>query len=60
MKQKPSPQPHFEVSTWYELIAHIMRTDAKRFFIFSPQTKYALSVYLEMKERTEQKARLAA
>ena len=52
MKPQP-PQPHFEESAFYEQIAHIMRTDPRRFFIFSPATKYALSVYLEMKERAE-------
>jgi hypothetical protein len=59
MKPK-TPQPHFEPCAWYEQVAQIMRTDPKRFFVFSPQTKYALSIYLEMKERAEQKARLAA
>jgi hypothetical protein len=30
-----------------------MRNDPRRFFVFSPAAKYALSVYLEMKERHE-------
>jgi hypothetical protein len=54
MKPK-QPLPHFEPCAWYEAVAHIMRTDPKRFFIFSTQTKYALSIYLEMKERAEMK-----
>jgi hypothetical protein len=59
MKPKePTPRGFCE-NAWYEQVASIMRTDPKRFFIFSPQTKYALSIYLEMKERAELKAMAA-
>jgi hypothetical protein len=53
MKPKEPNPRGFVINVWYEQVAHIMRTDPKRFFIFSPQTKYALSIYLEMKERYE-------
>jgi hypothetical protein len=52
----PEPTPRgFVINAWYEQVASIMRTGPKRFFIFSPATKYALSIYLEMKERAEMK-----
>jgi hypothetical protein len=51
MKPKQPTPKGFVENAWYEQVAHIMRSDPKRFFLFSPQTKYALSVYLEMKER---------
>jgi hypothetical protein len=55
------PQPKgFITNAWYEQVAHIMRTDPKRFFLFSPTTKYCLSVYLEMKERHAREMKLAA
>lgn len=53
------PQPHFEESAFYEQVAHIMRTRPETFRVFSPQTKYALSIYLEMKERHERQAEAA-
>ncbi len=53
------PAPHFQLCAWYEQVESIMRSDPKRFFLFSLQTKKALSVYLEMRER-HWKGRLAA
>jgi hypothetical protein len=32
-----------------------MRTDLKRFFLFSSATKYALLVYLDLKEKSAMK-----
>jgi hypothetical protein len=60
MKQS-EPTPHgFRVNEWYEQVEGIMRNDPKRFFLFSPQTKYALSIYLDLKERHQQRAERAA
>jgi hypothetical protein len=52
--QKPAPGPEprgFVENAFYENLAHIKRTDQKRFFLFSPASKHALSVYLSLKER---------
>jgi hypothetical protein len=43
-----------QLKTFY--VVTIMRSGPKRFFIFSPQTKYALSVYLDLKENAEAQA----
>jgi hypothetical protein len=53
MKPKEPIPRVFVESAWYEQVAWIMRHEPKRFFLFSPQTKYCLSVYLEMKERAQ-------
>lgn len=54
MKPK-EPQPHaFVISLWYEQVEHIMRTDPKRFFLFSPTTKRCLALYLDWKREAEQ------
>lgn len=47
-RREPIPRGFVEC-LWYERVAEIMRTDRKRFFLFSPQTKRALSIYLDMK-----------
>jgi hypothetical protein len=51
--QQREPTPRFVECAWYERVASIMRTDPKRFFLFSPQTKYVLSVYLNLKDQHE-------
>jgi hypothetical protein len=53
MKPKEPIPKGFVENIWYERVASIMRSDPKRFFLFSPQTKYALSVYLDLKDRHE-------
>jgi len=59
--KRPEPIPRgFVCNAWYEQVASIMRSDPKRFFLFSPTTKYCLAVYLEMKERYEREMKLAA
>lgn len=58
-RREPIPRG-FVINAWYEQVAHIMRTDPRRFFLFSPTTKYCLSVYLEMKERHERELKQAA
>lgn len=61
MKRPNEPTPRgFVENAWYEQVAHIMHTDPKRFFLFSPTTKYCLAVYLEMKERHEREMKEAA
>jgi hypothetical protein len=56
--RKPQPRGFVE-NAWYELVAEIMRTDPKRFFLFSPATKYCLSVYLDLKEKSQLRKRAA-
>ncbi len=57
---KRAPVKPFVESAWYEAVAHIMRTEPRRFFLFSPATKYCLSVYLDLKERHRQAEKRAA
>jgi hypothetical protein len=60
MKAREPIPKGFVTNAWYEAVAEIMRSDPKRFFLFSPTTKYCLSVYLEMKERHEREMKQAA
>jgi hypothetical protein len=61
MKRHVEPTPRgFVTNAWYEQVAQIMRSDPQRFFLFSPTTKYCLSVYLEMRERHAREMKLAA
>ncbi len=53
MKNGERAPKGFVECPWYERVAEIMRTDRKRFFLFSPQTKRALEVYLTMKARAQ-------
>jgi hypothetical protein len=55
MKPKEPMPKGFVENIWYEQVERIMRTDPKRFFLFSPATKYALSVYLDLKEKSAMK-----
>lgn len=59
MKRREPILGGFVENAWYERVAEIMRTDPKRFFLFSPSTKYALSIYLDLKERYRAKKRAA-
>jgi hypothetical protein len=53
MKPK-EPQPRaFVTSAFYEAVETIMRTDPKRFFLFSPTTKRCLALYLDWKREAE-------
>lgn len=56
---EPTPRGFVE-NLWYEQVERIMRTDARRFFLFSPATKLALSAYLDLKERHRQQMKRAA
>jgi hypothetical protein len=59
MKSKQPTPKGFVENLWYEHVTHIMRSDPKRFFLFSPATKYCLSVYLDLKEKHQQLERAA-
>jgi hypothetical protein len=52
-RREPTPKG-FTYNLWYEQVEFIMRNEPKRFFLFTPQTKTALAVYLEMKRRHEE------
>ena len=58
-RAEPSPRGFVE-NEWYEQVDLIRRTQPRRFFLFSPQTKRALSVYLDLKERHQQERQRAA
>lgn len=58
MKPNP-PQPRFVENAWYEAVEKIMRSDPKRFFLFSPATKKCLALYLDLKREHEQMKRAA-
>lgn len=51
--REPIPRG-FCVNQWYEQVARIARDEPRRFFLFSPQTKHCLRVYLDLKERHQQ------
>jgi hypothetical protein len=53
MKQSEPTPKGFVENAFYEQVKRIMRGEPRRFFLFSPQTKYALSVYLDLKDRHE-------
>ena len=58
MKQQPKskrpPIPRgFVVNEWNEQVERIMRTNPARFRLFSPATKYCLSVYLDLKAKSQ-------
>ena len=58
MKPQP-PQPRFVINEWYEAVERIMRTDPKRFFLFSPATKKCLALYLNLKREHDEMKRAA-
>jgi hypothetical protein len=60
MKRVQPTLPGFVESAWYEAVASIMRNEPKRFFLFSPQSKYCLSVYLDLKEKHHRQMKAAA
>jgi hypothetical protein len=57
--REPVPRG-FVRNEWYEQVERIMRTDPARFRLFSPTTKYCLSVYLDLKASYQRRALQAA
>jgi hypothetical protein len=60
MKQsEPNPRGFVE-NAWYEAVARIAESEPRRFFLFSPQTKHCLRVYLELKVKAQGEYKRAA
>jgi hypothetical protein len=50
--REPTPRGFVE-NLWYEQVEMIMRTNPKRFFLFSPTTKRCFALYLDLKREAE-------